>query len=274
MSENVRIDDDMRAIIARSGIGYAATVGPDGRPNLSPKGSLAVWDDQHLYFADIASPQTIENLRHDPRIEVNFVDVIGRRGYRFRGTAEVHEDGPVFDKARAVLTETHGPQYPCHHAVLIRVESSAPLLSPAYVFNETPPPEEKMREIWMRKLGMQPLAEATASDGGVGSGQVAAYEKVLVPLLGFRNVTELRDAFRRAVVQEAADRFEAALGDVRAKGQPDEFALAEAVERALIDSVAGEVDVDLEQLFDDPHHHQMPSEDVTARFAAAWERVG
>jgi predicted pyridoxine 5'-phosphate oxidase superfamily flavin-nucleotide-binding protein len=84
------IDDDMRAVIGRSGIGYAATVTPDGKPNLSPKGSLAVWDDAHLYFADIASPQTIENLRSNPNIEVNFVDVIGRRGYRFKGTAEIH----------------------------------------------------------------------------------------------------------------------------------------------------------------------------------------
>lgn len=261
------IDDDMRAIIGRSGIGYAATVTPDGGPNLSPKGSLAVWDETHLYFADIASPQTIANLRADPRIEVNFVDVIGRRGYRFKGTAEVHEDGPVFDKAREVLTASHGPQYPCNHAVLMHVESVAPLLSPAYVFNETPPSEEQMRAIWMRKLGMQPLVE------GVSRTQVEAYETVLAQLLGMRNADEVRETFRHAVVQQAADRFEVALGNVRAQGRPDEFALADAVEEELTAAVAGDVDVDLRQLFDDPDIHEMPSDDVTQKVTAAWERT-
>lgn len=268
----VHIDEDMRGIVGRSGLGYAATVTADGKPNLSPKGSLAVWDDDHLYFADIASPQTIENLRSNPHIEVNFVDVIGRRGYRFKGTAEVHTDGPVFERARAVLSETHGPQYPCNHAVLIHVETIAPLLSPAYVFNDPAPPEEQMRLVWMRKLGMQPLAEN--GDGAtVSHGQAEAYEKVLAPLLGFRGPAEVREAFERAIVQKAADEFGSALDEVRAKGQPDEFALPDAVERALIDSVGGEIDVDLKQLFDDPHHHEMPSDDVTRKVLEAWEEV-
>ena len=44
---------------ASSGSGSIATVGPDGMPNLSPKGTTDVWDDDHLWFADICSPQTI-----------------------------------------------------------------------------------------------------------------------------------------------------------------------------------------------------------------------
>jgi len=228
------IDDDMRAIIARSGIGYAATVTPEGRPNLSPKGSLAVWDDTSLYFADIDSPQTIANLRANPHIEINFVDVIGRRGYRFKGVAEVHEDGPVFEKARDVLATTHGPQYPCNHAVLVRVESIAPLLSPAYVFNESPPSEEQMRTIWMRKLGMQPLAD------GASATQVEAYEHVLAPLLGLRNADEVRETFRHAVVQQAAGRFEEALTEAE---EALRLAPAEAVSSA---AGSGEIVVRLE----------------------------
>jgi len=267
------IDDDMRAIIGRSGIGYAATVTPDGKPNLSPKGSLAVWDDEHLYFADIASPQTIENLRTNPSIEVNFVDVIGRRGYRFKGTAEVHADGPVFEKARQVLTETHGPQYPCNHAVLIHVEAAAPLLSPAYVFNETPPTEEQMRTIWMRKLGVRPLDEAGDGTGSVSAAAVEAYEKVLTSMLGFRDVAELRDAFRRRIVQRAAERFDVALAEVRARDQPEEFALADAIEQALLEEAAGNGEIDLEQLFNDPDHHELPSDEVTQTISRLWEEV-
>jgi predicted pyridoxine 5'-phosphate oxidase superfamily flavin-nucleotide-binding protein len=266
MTDMAVIDDDMRAIIARSGIGYAATVTADGGPNLSPKGSLAVWDETHLYFADIASPQTIANLRMNPHIEVNFVDVIARRGYRFKGTAEVFEDGPVFEKAREVLTTTHGPQYPCNHAVLIRVESIATLLSPAYMFNDPPPSEDQMRAVWMRRLGMQPL------DSDVSSTQIEAYEKILAQLLGLRNAAEVRESFRHKVVQQAADRFEAALANVRSGGRPDEFALADAVEEALANAVAEDLDVDLRQLFDDLDLHEMPSDEITQKVTAAWEQ--
>jgi hypothetical protein len=43
--------------------------------------------DGALYFADIASPHTISNLKLNPAIEINVVDVFQRRGYRFTGRA-------------------------------------------------------------------------------------------------------------------------------------------------------------------------------------------
>lgn len=152
------ITEDMKDIIARCQLGFVATVSPDGTPNLSPKGSLAVWDDNHLYFADIASPQTIANLRQNPGIEVNFVDVFARRGYRFKGTAEVLDGGPVFEKAAKTLLDVHGPQYPCNHAVLIQVEFAAALESPAYMFNEGMT-EDVMRSAWMRRFGVNPIEQ-------------------------------------------------------------------------------------------------------------------
>ena len=48
-------------------------------------------------FADIASPGTMHNLRSNPLIEINLVDPFLRRGFRFKGRAEVCESGPEFD---------------------------------------------------------------------------------------------------------------------------------------------------------------------------------
>src|SRR6266853_4809673 len=47
------LTDDMKRIVREQRLGYIATVCPDGTPNLSPKGTTAVWDDDHLVFADI-----------------------------------------------------------------------------------------------------------------------------------------------------------------------------------------------------------------------------
>ena len=54
-----------------------------------------MWDDGHLFFADICSPQTIANLRAGSLIEVNVVDPFVRKGYRFKGRAVVCEPGAV-----------------------------------------------------------------------------------------------------------------------------------------------------------------------------------
>jgi len=67
------LTDDMRRMVDEQQLGFIATVCPDGTPNLSPKGTTAAWDDEHLVFADICSPGTIANLRHNPVLEINVV---------------------------------------------------------------------------------------------------------------------------------------------------------------------------------------------------------
>jgi Pyridoxamine 5''-phosphate oxidase. len=57
------LTDDMKRLIDEQKLAFHATVCPDGSPNLSPKGSTRVWDDDHLFFADICSPQTTANIR-------------------------------------------------------------------------------------------------------------------------------------------------------------------------------------------------------------------
>jgi len=90
MAQRVMIDADMQAVIESARLCFVATVTPEGRPNLSPKGTIRVWDDAHLFFLDIASPGTRANLERNPWMEINVVDQISRRGYRFFGRAEVH----------------------------------------------------------------------------------------------------------------------------------------------------------------------------------------
>src|SRR6476619_1417944 len=92
------LTDEMKRVVERQRLGFIATVCPDGTPNLSPKGTTAVWDDDHLVFADLRSPGTIENLRTNPSIEINVVDQLVRKGYRFKGTGVVYTDGDVFER--------------------------------------------------------------------------------------------------------------------------------------------------------------------------------
>ena len=84
----------MKRVVGEQRLGFVATVCPDGTPNLSSKGTTAVWDDDHLVFANIRSPGTLTNLRRNPSVEVNVVDPFVRKGYRFKGVASILDSGP------------------------------------------------------------------------------------------------------------------------------------------------------------------------------------
>ncbi|MCR4470473.1 pyridoxamine 5'-phosphate oxidase family protein [Burkholderia sp. SCN-KJ] len=145
---------DMRNVVQRAILSFVATVNEDGSPNLSPKASLIVRDDA-LFFADIASPQTIENLRGNPAISINVVDVFARRGYRFNGVAWILPDG---DLDRTYISEwvwrTNGHDYPVNHVVRIDVREALPILSPAYRFGDAAS-EDALRETYMAKYGVR-----------------------------------------------------------------------------------------------------------------------
>jgi len=64
----------LREILAGGHNVWVATTGADGMPNVSIKGSGALLDDEHLYFADMSSEKTLDNLRRDPRVAVGIDD--------------------------------------------------------------------------------------------------------------------------------------------------------------------------------------------------------
>jgi uncharacterized protein len=124
---------DMKRVVEQQRLGFVATVCSDGTPNLSPKGTTAVWDDDHLVFANIRSPGTLANLRQNANVEVNVVDPFVRKGYRFKGVASILESGPFYEKLLAFYRE-RGSQVSelIREIVMIRVETAQPIDSPAY----------------------------------------------------------------------------------------------------------------------------------------------
>jgi predicted pyridoxine 5'-phosphate oxidase superfamily flavin-nucleotide-binding protein len=154
----IEITADMRSIIKHAMLSFVATVNEDGTPNLSPKASLTVVSGR-LYFADIASPQTILNLGRNPAVEINVVDIFQRRGYRFRGRALIllSEDSE-YQMIANWVRETNGPEYPVDHVVRIETTSITPLLSPAHIFARPPRSEDEIRDTYHQKYGVKPIA--------------------------------------------------------------------------------------------------------------------
>jgi predicted pyridoxine 5'-phosphate oxidase superfamily flavin-nucleotide-binding protein len=137
---------DMRRVLEQQQLGFIATVCPDGTPNLSPKGTTLAWDADHLVFADICSPGTIANLRHNPAVEINVVDMLLRKGYRFKGVATVLSEGAGFDEA-VEFYRRRGSTTVKRHIVLIKVQQAAEVVSPSYDMGQD---EAQVRGHWLR----------------------------------------------------------------------------------------------------------------------------
>jgi hypothetical protein len=88
-----------------------ATAGQDG-PNISPKGSMLVFDNQHLAYWERSKKKALANLGQDRRVVVMYSNFKAQRdgvlesGFlRFWGIAEMHEEGAVHDAIFAKLTK-------------------------------------------------------------------------------------------------------------------------------------------------------------------------
>jgi predicted pyridoxine 5'-phosphate oxidase superfamily flavin-nucleotide-binding protein len=92
------LSEQLKETVAEIRPGIIATASRDGRPNVSAKGSLRVLDDDHVVFADISSPRTVQNLRENPQVSILVLHPKSMRGCRIWGRGEVMDSGELFDK--------------------------------------------------------------------------------------------------------------------------------------------------------------------------------
>ena len=92
--------------------GYPCLLATSGRegPNITPKGSMIVFDDEHLAWWERSKRAVLENLSHDKRVCVMYANFKAQRdgvlesGFlRFFGSVELYESGPVREAIFAKL---------------------------------------------------------------------------------------------------------------------------------------------------------------------------
>ena len=109
-----------------------ATSGPNG-PNLTPKGSMIVYDDAHLAWWERSKRAVLENLGAEKRVCIMYANFKAQRdgmlesGFlRFFGTVELHESGTVHDRIFSMLLpreQTHAGA-DTGIGVLVRIEKA------------------------------------------------------------------------------------------------------------------------------------------------------
>lgn len=91
-----KISAEMKEMLEREQP-FVATADLNGIPNVGPKGSIAVLDDNTIAFAEIVGKKTYANIKVNPRVAVVVTDRKALAGYRFLGAATLDTAGPVYD---------------------------------------------------------------------------------------------------------------------------------------------------------------------------------
>jgi len=125
------LTQEMKDFVNKQRMGFVATVSPDNSPNLSPKGTTVVYNDENLIFTGIRSEHTLSNLEKNPLVDINVVNPIKRKGYRFKGTATTLSEGKEFE---SILNQYRdlGVKSEVKAIVLVKVKSAELITSPLY----------------------------------------------------------------------------------------------------------------------------------------------
>jgi predicted pyridoxine 5'-phosphate oxidase superfamily flavin-nucleotide-binding protein len=101
----MKLTEEAKKVIGEIRPSLIATADRSGKPNVSAKGSLRVLDDEHVAFADVASPRTIANIKENPQVAIICLDAESRKSCRVWGKGEILESGELFDTFSKELAE-------------------------------------------------------------------------------------------------------------------------------------------------------------------------
>ena len=140
------ISQEIKDFLDLQKLGYVATVSSDGKPNISPKGTIIAWTSKILAFADIRSPDTMKNLQNNPFVEINVIDPLLRKGYLFKGQARIIKDNSQFEE---ILTHYRkkGIKSPINAIVLVDVSEVSEVISPLYDMGIS---EQEIKSKWKK----------------------------------------------------------------------------------------------------------------------------
>ena len=143
------LTSEMRSLISENTIGLVATVTPEGKPAVSPKATSVVLSPNEIAFLDIRSPKTRRNIKANPNVELNYVDIFRRKACRLTGTATYvgpnYKEFPILQKNFKEFDYLLDGVNGIFH---VTISEAQLILSPAYDHGAR---EELLKKDWLEK---------------------------------------------------------------------------------------------------------------------------
>ncbi|WP_395373994.1 pyridoxamine 5'-phosphate oxidase family protein [Marinicella sp. W31] len=150
------LTEEMKTYAKRSVLCWLATVSEQGAPNVSPKELFVTEGDSHILIANIASPGSMRNMRHQPHVCVSFIDVFVQKGFKVLGEASIisRHDADFPERVKP-LQEMAGAAFPVSSFTAIHITAVEPIIAPSYRFYPETTEQKQIAQA-MQSYGVQP----------------------------------------------------------------------------------------------------------------------
>lgn len=101
---------------------FVGTASNDGKPQISMKGSVMVYDDGTLAYWERAKRSALENVQGNPQTVIFYRNTEERLNWRFHGTATVHESGEIRDDVMSCTVQAELDRDPERQGVAVLVK--------------------------------------------------------------------------------------------------------------------------------------------------------
>ncbi|WP_350287095.1 pyridoxamine 5'-phosphate oxidase family protein [uncultured Croceitalea sp.] len=137
---------EIKQCMEKSVLCWLATSSADNTPNVSPKEIFHWYNGDTIIVANIASPQTVKNIKQNPKVCISFMDILVQKGFQLKGNAKIiHKKDIGFLEMEKILAQLTGGKFPFSSVTLITPEQCKPIIAPRYLLYPDTTEEEQVK---------------------------------------------------------------------------------------------------------------------------------
>ncbi|WP_456442740.1 pyridoxamine 5'-phosphate oxidase family protein [Psychroserpens sp.] len=142
----MHLTKDIKDYIDKSVLCWLATASLDNTPNVSPKEIFDYYGHDSIIVANIASPQTVHNIKQNANVCVSFIDILVQKGFQVKGKAEIitKTDSEFSDMEQKLIKMTEG-KFPFASITKINIEHVKSIIAPKYMLYPETTEEEQIK---------------------------------------------------------------------------------------------------------------------------------
>jgi len=130
----MELTKEIKKYIDASVLCWLATASAKNIPNVSPKEIFTYYNTDQIIVANIASPQTVKNIKENENVCISFIDILVQKGFQIKGKAEIiNKSNPEFDVLKIKLLKMTEGKFPFASITKIVIEQVKPIIAPKYM---------------------------------------------------------------------------------------------------------------------------------------------
>ena len=130
----MKLTKEIKKYIDKSVLCWLATTSKENIPNVSPKEIFAYYGTDNIIIANIASPQSIRNIRQNENVCLSFIDILVQKGFQIKGKAEIiKKTDSEFSEMENILSEMTGGKFPFATITKITIGHVKQIIAPKYI---------------------------------------------------------------------------------------------------------------------------------------------